>query len=78
MRVDWRDEQSRALLSKGEEKHLEEIGIEGVTITKIEVFACRGCCAGLVATLLLPANFAQHPARANNPTAPQRKLKNLA
>jgi hypothetical protein len=63
---------------KAKEKRLEELGIEGLTITEIEVFACRRCCAGLVASLLLTANFAQHPTRANNPTAPQRKLKNLA
>jgi len=42
---------------KAKEKHLEELGIEGVTITETEVFTCRGCCVGLVANLLLPANF---------------------
>jgi hypothetical protein len=63
---------------KAKEKHLEKLDIEGVTITEIEVFVHRGCCAGLVASLLLPANFAQHPAGENNPTAPQRKLKNIA
>jgi hypothetical protein len=63
---------------KPKEKHLEELGIEGPTITEIEVFAYRRCGAGLVASLLLPANFAQHPTRANNRTAPQCKLKNLA
>jgi len=46
---------------KAKEKHLEELGIERVKINEIEVFACRGCCAALVASLLLPANFAQHP-----------------
>jgi hypothetical protein len=63
---------------EAKEIHLEELGIEGVTINEIEVFAYRGCCAGMVASLLLPANFAQHPARANNPTVSQRKFKNLA
>jgi hypothetical protein len=57
---------------------LEVLGIDEVTITETEVFACRSFCAGLFASLFLPTNFAQHPARANNLTAPQYKVKNIA
>jgi hypothetical protein len=57
-----------------EKKCLEDLGIDGMTVNKIEILAFLGCCVELVGSLLptlldvgnkLPVNSAKHPAGAN-------------